>query len=70
MNCEVCGCEMDDGVDSRQEWTTYYYSCPQCGVAYERHIVYKTQSSIVKSDNVEMVVKPTIEPWASEYKGE
>lgn len=51
---EDCNCVelQEEGNDCRQEWEQYFYSCPNCGKTYTRTIRYKTQSRLIKSDEM------------------
>lgn len=55
FDCHRCSSDLVfDHGDSRQEWRHEYYICPNCDQEYTRTIIYKTQSSLVESDNLEM----------------
>ena len=49
-----------DHDDSRQELTYEYYSCPNCEQEHARIIIYKVQSRLVDSDNLEMDIPDTL----------
>lgn len=53
-NCPECGEELTHhSMDSRQEWTRIEYICKKCNKLFSRLITYKTQSSMVLSDEWE-----------------
>lgn len=45
----------EDDVDSRQEWTTVSFHCPECDTSFERRTDYKTQSDLIASDVLYMI---------------
>lgn len=53
MTCEkCCNTMMVEEDNLRQEWERITYYCEKCDTYYERTIKFKTQSSLVASDEM------------------
>ena len=53
LNCPDCGYKLTiNQIDNRQEYCDIYYNCENCKKEYIRTITYKTQSSMVASDEL------------------
>jgi hypothetical protein len=51
FQCLVCNTNLYlINEDSRQEWYTAEYQCPECNTLHERRTEYQAQSSLVSND--------------------
>lgn len=46
---------IEDEIDSRQEWCRKSLHCKVCNTNYEELITYKTQSSLIASDELFLI---------------
>jgi len=52
ISCPICGSPLNwVDTDSRQEWCQYFYYCEECENDVSRTVVFKTQSSMIASDD-------------------
>ena len=58
MNCPNCDSVLIEGlIDNRQEWNKIYYHCQTCQKSYLRTVTFKTQSSLVESDELKEITE-------------
>lgn len=53
FQCLICNTNLDFvSDDSRQEWYTEVYTCPECGTHHEHRREFQAQSSLIASDRL------------------